>query len=108
MGLLALHRARTPIVLGKLQYGDGQDWNNDPREAAHLVAWYAEQIHRPLAWQVVDLQQHPADIRAAPVLLITGHDAPDIPEAARAVLRDYVWSGGTILGVACCSKTSPS
>lgn len=105
LGLLALIQSRTPLVIGKLRYGGGTDWNNDPRDAANLAGWYGRQTGSRVTWQTVDLATRAEDVFDAPVLLMTGHDTPDIPDAAHELLRAYVGSGGTILGVACCSRT---
>lgn len=101
--VLALIRARLPVLVNKLKYGDGDEWNTDPRDAANLTRWYSRRIEMAVTWQVVGLDSD-EDLYDAPVLLITGHEAPNLSEDEQNRLRDYVHSGGTILAVACCSR----
>jgi hypothetical protein len=102
--LLALTSARTPVLISKLQHGDDDDWNNDPRDAAGLTQWYARKIGAPLTWDVVGFDDLRGRRAAAPVLLITGHRSPTFSDDQLAQLGHHVRSGGTILAVACCSK----
>jgi len=103
-GLLALCKGRTPIMINKLRYGSGGEWNNGPRDAANLSRWLARTLETPLTWQIVTLDSPEADVRDAPILYFSGHEAPQLSQLEREVLRDYVWSGGTVLAVACCSR----
>lgn len=105
-GVLALCTARTPVLINKLRYGEGNEWNNDPRDAANLTQWFSRETDTPYTWQIVDIESGAADLHDAPVLLITGHDAPEFDESEQSLLRDYVNGGGTILAVACCSRES--
>ncbi len=104
LSLLALATARTPVLINKLKFGDERDWNNDPRDASNLTRWYAHHVGSPQAWQVVELDEFSDDIMDAPVLLITGHAAPNLSADARNRMQAFVASGGTILAVACCSR----
>lgn len=104
--LLALADMRAPLVLSKLAYGDAGQWNLDPRDAAHLTDWYGKQIQRPLSWQLVKLDRDNGDINNAPVLLINGHEAPRLTAGQEDRLRSFVHDGGTVLAVACCSRTA--
>ncbi|MFQ5412969.1 MAG: DUF4159 domain-containing protein [Phycisphaerae bacterium] len=101
-GVLALVTGRDPVLVNKLRYGGAQDGNNDPLDAAHLARWYGDRFGRAVSWQRVGLDGD--DVYDAPVLLITGHAPPRLGDAERETLTSYVWSGGTILAVACCSK----
>jgi hypothetical protein len=102
-GVLALLKARSPVLINKLKFGTADDWNRDPNDAANLTHWYSRLFETQQTWQVCDLQGHPEELRDAPILYITGHNAPQFDDAQRALLRDFVWSGGTIVAVACCS-----
>jgi hypothetical protein len=105
VGLLALLDANAPVLVNKLRYGDGDGWNTAPRDAASLVEGYSRRTGTPFGWRVVDARSSPRDLYDAPVLLITGHDAPALCEEEVEALTTYVRAGGTILAVACCSKT---
>ena len=52
-----LSKGRRPIVMAKLKYGDGDDWNQHRRDAANLTAYTEEAWELGLTWQVMD----PAD-----------------------------------------------
>ena len=103
-GVLALVEGRTPVLINKLKYGDGDAWNTDRRDAANLTRWFGRRVESAFTWQVVELGTDPEDVYDAPVLLITGHEAPSLSDAERAKLRDFVHAGGTVLAVACCSR----
>lgn len=102
--ILALTKARTPVLINKLAYGDQSDWNTDRRDAANLTQWFSKASDKPVTWQVLELSSNPSDINDAPVVLLTGHNPPDLSPDGRTKLRDFVTAGGTILAVACCSK----
>ncbi len=102
--ILALTKARTPILINKLAYGEESDWNNDRRDAANLTQWISRTSGIPVTWQVLELSSNPSDLADAPVVLITGHRPPDLDTEDRTKLRDFVNAGGTMLAVACCSK----
>jgi len=100
--LLALLRGRAPIIINKLQYA-GEDWNNDPRDVAKLSEWMSRVFERSLGWQTVELHT-PSDLLDAPILFLNGHEGPDFGDADRKALVNYVWEGGTIVAMACCSR----
>ena len=104
--LLALADTRAPLILSKLIYGDASQWNLDPRDAAHLTDWYGEQIQQPLSWQLLQLDRDRGDINSAPILLINGHEAPQLTAQQEERLRSFVHDGGTVLAVACCSRAA--
>jgi hypothetical protein len=103
-GLLALVKGRTPIVVNKLRYGRGEEWNTTPRDAAGLTRWLSRKLETPVTWQIVELDSPGADVKDAPILYLAGHSPPELSSLEGDLLRDYVFSGGTILAVACCSK----
>src|SRR5690606_2985736 len=39
LGLLFLAKGRWPILMGKVKYGEGNDWNNHRHDAAHLTSY---------------------------------------------------------------------
>ncbi|MBU0717850.1 MAG: DUF4159 domain-containing protein [Planctomycetes bacterium] len=104
-GVLALLKLRTPVLVNKLRYGEGDSWNTNPRDAANLTRWFSRRCETPLTWQVVELSEANNDVYDAPVLLITGHEAPELTEVEQRKLRSFVDAGGTVLAVACCSKS---
>ncbi len=103
-GLLAMLNLRRPVLINKLVLPGDNPWHGDPRDAANLTRWLTGRSGRTVTWQSIDLTSTPDDIYDAPILLVSGHEAPTLTNVQRAKLRDFVHAGGTILAVACCSK----
>jgi Domain of unknown function (DUF4159) len=104
LALLFLSKGRRPIVMAKLHYGDGIEWNQHRNDAAHLTAFTEEAWHLGLTWQVMNpTSASVEDLLQAPVLYISGSQAPQLIEHAQK-LRDYVDRGGFIFAEACCGN----
>ena len=84
-----------PVAFNKLQYGDGHDWNLNPRDLANLSKQLWSAYERPLNWQTVSIDS--ADKFEAPILFISGAEAMKFSEEQMLRLRRYVLRGGTIL-----------
>jgi hypothetical protein len=115
--LLFLSKGRTPILISKFAFGDGNDWNNDRNDARHLVEYASKEVfHKlPLGWQIFDtrgqdlstpdkITDQVHDLLQAPIVYITGHQKPDIRDAQRTLLKEYVEQGGFIFAEACCGR----
>lgn len=85
-----------PVAFNKLQYGEGQGWNLNPRDLANLSRRLWGAYERPLNWQTVHIDD-PAAQFEAPILFISGEAAPDFDEGDVETLRTYIRRGGTIL-----------
>lgn len=106
MALLFLSKGRRPIVMAKLKYGDADDWNQHRRDAANLTTYTEEAWELGLTWQVMDPTTATVeDLLQAPVLYISGSQAPELLPHAKK-LRDYVDRGGFIFAEACCRDAS--
>jgi hypothetical protein len=106
MALLFLSKGRRPIVMAKLRYGDGEDWNQHRRDAANLTTYTEEAWELGLTWQIMDPSAAEVeDLLQAPVLYISGSRAPDLLPHAKKI-RDYVDRGGFIFAEACCRDSS--
>jgi hypothetical protein len=106
MALLFLSKGRRPIVIAKLKYGDGEDWNQHRRDAANLTTYTEEAWELGLTWQVMDPSAATVeDLLQAPVLYISGNRAPDLLPHAKKI-RDYVDRGGFVFAEACCRDSS--
>ena len=88
LALLFLSKGRRPIVMAKLKYGDGNEWNQHRRDAANLTAYTEEAWELGLTWQIMD--PHAAtveDLLQAPVLYISGSQRPDLHAARQEAAR---------------------
>ncbi|HUG93602.1 MAG TPA: DUF4159 domain-containing protein [Planctomycetaceae bacterium] len=119
LSLLFLSKGLAPVLINKLDYGDGGNWNLHPHDVRNLVEHITglEKWPRLLTSQVVDMSrlrgepvaEAAAVLRQSPILYISGKDAPlpllDEPQAA-AILREYINQGGFIFAVANCEESS--
>ncbi|KKL47333.1 hypothetical protein LCGC14_2336590, partial [marine sediment metagenome] len=85
-----------PVAFNKLQYGQGHDWNLNPRDLANLSKYLWSAYERPLNWQSVSIKAKATEIEA-PVLFISGSKAAKFSEEEMLKLREYILRGGTIL-----------
>ncbi|MFO1063957.1 MAG: DUF4159 domain-containing protein [Pirellulales bacterium] len=100
--LLFLSKGKRQIVISRMQYGLGDDWNHHSRAMQHLTAHTERVWKRDLAWQSVDINRATVkDLLETPVLFISGTQAIQLSEAQRKVLHDYVEQGGFIFAEAC-------
>ena len=84
-----------PIAINKLQYGDSQDWNLNPRDIANLSKHLWNAYERPINWMSVPISAEVAEFEA-PILFISGSKAANFSDAEVAKLRTYILRGGTI------------
>jgi hypothetical protein len=112
LALLFLAKGNKPVLVNKLQWGEGSDWSPDRSDVDHLVSYvnsaknedgrkFSEQ---PAGWQVVTLRAPLVDLLDAPILYFNGHTFPKFTDDERKKVREFVEQGGTILAEACCSK----
>lgn len=103
LGLLFMAKGRRPLLVAKAKHGPEGDWNHHRDDLAHLTTYVEKKWERDLTWQVID----PAvatveDLLQAPVLFISGREAPIFSGDSAKKLRDYVDRGGFIFAEACC------
>ena len=107
LSLLFLAKGRRPVVMAKLEYGDGENelWNQHRRDAANLTAYTEKEWDLGLTWQTINADRATVeDLLQAPVLYISGSRAVGLlPYADK--LRDYVDRGGFIFAEACCGDS---
>jgi hypothetical protein len=96
--MLFLIRGQHPVLFNKLQYKG--DWNNRPRALASLTRWMSKTYEKTFNWQIVNLKMPINDWHDAPILVITGSDAPVFSDGDVSKMRKFVLQGGTILCVA--------
>lgn len=85
-----------PVAFNKLQYGNGPNWNRNPRDLATLTGSLWSAYERPLNWQSVELEDDQAGWEGA-ILFISGDEEVTFTPAQLAKLKAYVDRGGTIL-----------
>jgi len=102
--ILFLAKGHVPVLVNKLRWGaTNLEWNIDRYDAEHLTRWIGDKLNgRPAGWQTVSLSDSLEQWLEAPILLITGRNAPTLTPQHKAKLRKYVEGGGTILADSCC------
>jgi hypothetical protein len=79
-------------------------WNQRPRDVANIARWTGRQIERDLNWQIVNLNVSVDEFHDAPILYISGKDSLQFTKEQEAKLKEFVESGGLILGNADCAS----
>ncbi|MEZ4463483.1 MAG: DUF4159 domain-containing protein [bacterium] len=82
--------------MNKLQYGEGHDWNLNPRDLAQVSRHLWGAYERPVNWHTVHIDA-PVEEFEAPILFISGTEAARFTDAQVDRLRDYIQRGGTVL-----------
>jgi hypothetical protein len=103
--LLFLAKGRAPVLVNKLRYGTGSDWQNDPDDVRNLVAIISRDWKSLLTWQIVDPNRASvSELLQAPIIFFNGHHAPVFNAIGEQNLREFVEQGGFIFADACCSS----
>ena len=114
--LLFLSKGRTPVLMTKLAYNRGDDWNNKRSDCKNLVAFVSKELFKgqPMAWQIFDsrtklaeqedqVKELAAELLQSPVTYFNGHNrAPTGKE--RDILKEYLNNGGFVFAEACCGR----
>jgi hypothetical protein len=106
--LMFLSKGLAPVLINKLQHGPprgkkpgaGADWNRHPDDIRNLTQLISNRPKWPklITWQTVELAQATLpDLMQAPILFISGSDAPQFDQRERDLLKDFVLQGGFIL-----------
>ncbi|MFM7740849.1 MAG: DUF4159 domain-containing protein, partial [Planctomycetota bacterium] len=100
--LLFLSKGKRPIVFGKYQYGDDQNWDLHPPGIHYLTRETEKAWQLPLNWQTVDGNTAEVnDLLEAPVLFISGQEAISLNAEQKKNLKSYVENGGFLFVEAC-------
>ena len=108
LALLFLSKGRWPVLLGKLQHGDGDDWNRHRSDVANLTRYVESRWKLDMTWQVIDLRPASVeDLLQTPVLYYCGSRSPLPDDPARRKelaqkLRDYLDRGGFLFAEGYC------
>ncbi len=108
LALLFLSKGRRPVLLGKLKYAAGEDWNHHRNDVNRLTRYVEPRWGLDLTWQVIDLRAASVDdLMQCPVLFMSGSQDP-LPSSAEGrrqlgqKLRDYLDRGGFLFVEANC------
>jgi hypothetical protein len=93
--LLLLARGRHPVLMNKLRFPG--DWANRPRDVANLARFASSELERPLNWQVVPVDHPWLDWTDSPILYMASDKPPDLSDADREKIKQYIQNGGMLL-----------
>ena len=102
--VLFLARGRHPIIINKLKR-EG-DWNLHRYDLKNLIEHISGPWQHPSQWRIITLDASVDMLLRVPILWISGHEALNLNGEEKGKLKEYVERGGTILGEACCGRTS--
>ncbi len=103
LALLFLSKGRRPVVISRLQYGVGDEWNQHRGALQNLTRHVEKAWQRELTWQTIDVKlARVEDLMQTPVLFISGRNDLDLSAAQIDNLREYVNQGGFIFAESCC------
>lgn len=103
-GVLFLAKGHKPLLVQKLQWSSGPEWNLDRNDLEHLTLFLGDKLGEPVAWQTTPFDAPLEEWLAAPILYFQGHEFPEWDAGQRAKLRRFVERGGTLLAEACCGR----
>jgi hypothetical protein len=112
--MLFLSKGRTPILITKLAWGGGEEWNRKHYDVKHVVDYASQELfkHVPLAWQVHDgrrldqsqLLAEVGDLLSSPIVYLNGHETPQLSGFQKEMLKRYIQEGGFVFAEACCGS----
>ena len=107
LALLFLSKGRRPVLMGKLQHGPEEDWNNHQSDIAHLTARVEKLWGLDLTWQIFNPEEATVDdLLQAPVLFVSGSKSPQLGGTEQKI-RGYLDRGGFLFAEACCVDGGP-
>jgi len=102
LALLFLSKGKRQVVIGHLQFGNDNDWQQHRRSIQHLTGQIESVWKRELSWQSVRLEKADlASLLETPILFISGTREFKLTEAQRKLLKEYTNNGGFIFAEAC-------
>ncbi len=101
--LLFMAKARRPVVVSHLAHGPAEDWNRHRGAVRNLAAHVERRWRLELAHQTVDISAASVeDLLTAPVMFLSGRDAPQLTAESKRKLRMYIDRGGFLFAVQSC------
>lgn len=104
--LLFLAKGHRPILIQKLEWGTGRQWNIAYHDLDHLVTYLDDKLGEPVSWNTVHVDADLAAWRRAPILYVSGDEFPAFTDAQVEQLKAYIRQGGTVLFNACCEAAT--
>ena len=102
MALLFLSKGRRPVVIGKYQHSDGNDWDRHRKGVHYLTRALEADWDVKLSWQSIDGRVATVnDLREVPVLFFSGRDQLRLSPRQKESLRAFIDYGGFIFAEAC-------
>ena len=102
MALLFLSKGKRQVVIGHLQFGNDNDWQQHRRSVQNLTGQIESVWKRELAWQSVRLERATLEsLLETPILFISGTREFKLNNAQRKLLKEYVEQNGFIFAEAC-------
>ncbi len=91
-----------PLFIGKLMYGDYQDYMPNPGDVDNLLRHVRYHLDAWYGWQMIGVDEVVAMYENGgtceiPVLYITGYHAFEFTEPQRQALREYLLDGGALV-----------
>jgi hypothetical protein len=105
---LFLFKGRAPVLFQKLEF-EGE-WNMHRRDLANLTTYIERMKEQVFHWQIVSLRAPVEELHDGPILYISTESVPpwsgddENAKKARAKLREFTDTGGTILFEASCGN----
>ena len=102
MALLFLSKGKRQVVIGHLQFGNDNDWQQHRRSVQNLTGQIESVWKRELAWQTIRLEKATLEsLLETPILFISGTREFKLNDAQRKLLKEYVEQNGFIFAEAC-------
>ena len=92
-----------PLFVGKLMYGDTQDYMPNPGDVDNLLRHVRYNVDAWYGWQLISIDEITAMYAKGgkchlPMLYITGYHPFELTAEQRQTLRRYLLDGGTLVG----------
>ncbi len=93
--LLYLARARGPLAICKLRFGES--WNNRPADLFNFTEYLSDSFETPTSWQIDDLNQPVYELIESPLLYLATDKSFTLTAEQVSRLRDYITAGGMLV-----------
>lgn len=111
--LLFLSRGLEPVLVSKLQFGKrdanqnstGHQRSRHPNDISNLMQFLSRRPTCPkqITWQTVDVAKaNVADLQQAPIVYVSGSEAPQFTPEDVALLKSYLARGGSLFVDSAC------